>query len=497
MPPPLPLQTTDGFSGLNGGWDTPGTGMNFLVHNMCRLPGSDGTWMVVEGGMGVVTQRLAAAARHAGASIHTGQAASRWASLGGARAGAAAGSGQGVPHAPAAALLVRPDPSASTSPSLRRLRGWLSWGPRQSFPPHRTASHQCLHRSAAAAVQHPAGGQGRGGHRDGRWAGGAGKGGGGQRRPLPPAHAGRRRRLPARLQRSPGRHEEGRYHHEGNRNCRYHLPPCFTTRLQSSRACIPAPCTSPALACCAAMPCCPQVNLALKGLPTFACLPEDRGQHRTTTHLLPGDEGSVLAGVQQAFADVQQGRLPEFPTIEIYWQTTVDPGLTGGAVVRLLPQPALLQNEQVDCICFATLGVNGQWPPSGYVVCASASRPMIHASRHALLAQMRRGGTARRCLCSGCRMRWRAAAAGRRRRRGMCGTCWACWTASPPVRRGPRARCRSPSSSSLLTPLVSPTTLPPLSSMQSVLCVLRSSFLPLNAPPSLQAPATSWWTPSP
>jgi hypothetical protein len=25
---------TDGFSGLNGGWDTPGTGLNFLVHNM-------------------------------------------------------------------------------------------------------------------------------------------------------------------------------------------------------------------------------------------------------------------------------------------------------------------------------------------------------------------------------------------------------------------------------------------------------------------------------
>ena len=35
-----------------GTWDTPGTGMNFLVHNMCRLPGADGTWMIVEGGMG-------------------------------------------------------------------------------------------------------------------------------------------------------------------------------------------------------------------------------------------------------------------------------------------------------------------------------------------------------------------------------------------------------------------------------------------------------------
>src|ERR1700682_2999734 len=64
---------TDGFSGLNGDWDTPGTGMNFLVHNMCRLPGSDGTWMIVKGGMGTVTQRFAEAAREAGARIETGR----------------------------------------------------------------------------------------------------------------------------------------------------------------------------------------------------------------------------------------------------------------------------------------------------------------------------------------------------------------------------------------------------------------------------------------
>ena len=25
---------TDGFSGLSGGWDSPGTGLNFLAHNM-------------------------------------------------------------------------------------------------------------------------------------------------------------------------------------------------------------------------------------------------------------------------------------------------------------------------------------------------------------------------------------------------------------------------------------------------------------------------------
>lgn len=65
---------TDGFTGLFGSWNTPGTGMNFLIHSMCRLPGADGTWMVVAGGMGVVTQRLAAEVRKAGARIETGAA---------------------------------------------------------------------------------------------------------------------------------------------------------------------------------------------------------------------------------------------------------------------------------------------------------------------------------------------------------------------------------------------------------------------------------------
>jgi phytoene dehydrogenase-like protein len=63
---------TDGFSGLFGTWDTPGTGMNFLVHNMCRRPGSDGTWMIVQGGMGTVVNRLSTALAAAGGRIVAG-----------------------------------------------------------------------------------------------------------------------------------------------------------------------------------------------------------------------------------------------------------------------------------------------------------------------------------------------------------------------------------------------------------------------------------------
>jgi phytoene dehydrogenase-like protein len=65
---------TDGLSGLNAGPDDPGTGHNLLVHNMCRLPDADGTWMIVEGGMGTVSRTLAEAARSAGVTIVTGAA---------------------------------------------------------------------------------------------------------------------------------------------------------------------------------------------------------------------------------------------------------------------------------------------------------------------------------------------------------------------------------------------------------------------------------------
>src|SRR3954468_7339934 len=63
---------TDGFSGLSASFGTPGTGMNFLVHNMCRLPGADGTWMIVQGGMGTVSATIAERARRHGAQIVTG-----------------------------------------------------------------------------------------------------------------------------------------------------------------------------------------------------------------------------------------------------------------------------------------------------------------------------------------------------------------------------------------------------------------------------------------
>jgi phytoene dehydrogenase-like protein len=68
---------TDGLSGLCGTWSTPGTGMNFLVHNMCRLPGSGAAFMIVRGGMGTVTARIADVGRAAGAIIRTGRKVER------------------------------------------------------------------------------------------------------------------------------------------------------------------------------------------------------------------------------------------------------------------------------------------------------------------------------------------------------------------------------------------------------------------------------------
>jgi phytoene dehydrogenase-like protein len=87
---------TDGLSGLNAGPDDPGTGHNFLVHNMCRLPGSDGTWMIAKGGMGTVSRTFADAARAAGAQLFTGTTVKEIALDGGAAAGVVLDDGRAV-----------------------------------------------------------------------------------------------------------------------------------------------------------------------------------------------------------------------------------------------------------------------------------------------------------------------------------------------------------------------------------------------------------------
>jgi phytoene dehydrogenase-like protein len=69
-----------------------------------------------------------------------------------------------------------------------------------------------------------------------------------------------------------------------------------------------------------------KLNMALSDLPTFRCLPERRGQHGATIHLLPEEE-RVLPAVREAFEDVRAGRLPELPTIEWYIHTPVDPSI--------------------------------------------------------------------------------------------------------------------------------------------------------------------------
>jgi phytoene dehydrogenase-like protein len=87
---------TDGLSGLNAGPDDPGTGHNFLAHNMCRLPGADGTWMIATGGMGTVSRTFADAARAAGAKIFTGTPVASVTLDGGAASGVVLADGRSV-----------------------------------------------------------------------------------------------------------------------------------------------------------------------------------------------------------------------------------------------------------------------------------------------------------------------------------------------------------------------------------------------------------------
>lgn len=196
---------TDGLSGLDACWDTPGSGHNFLVHNMCRLPGADGTWMVVRGGMGTVTAMIADAARESGVNIITGHSVAAIATTAGAVTGVSLADGSEIT---AGTVVVATDPFR-----LRQLVG------------------------------------------------------------------------------------------EDN------LPATINAKLDSWKHYGTTM----------------KVNLALRDLPTFSCLPERRGQHGATIHLLP--EGDVLKQLKNAYAQVKSGQLADFPTIEWYIHTTIDPSL--------------------------------------------------------------------------------------------------------------------------------------------------------------------------
>lgn len=201
---------TDGFSGLYGTWDTPGTGMNFLVHNMCRLPGAGGTWMIVKGGMGTITQALTR----------------KFLALGGEL------------------LLSQPVSEISIEQGTARGVG-LASGARLSSAVVVAGSDPFTFRDLVGSAA---------------------------------------------------------------------FPSALSERLDAMRR--------PGSTF--------KLNLALAELPRFSCLPEDRGQFGPTIHLLP-DERNVMRVLSEAFESVKAGKLPEFPTIEWYVHSTVDPTLTNAA----------------------------------------------------------------------------------------------------------------------------------------------------------------------
>jgi phytoene dehydrogenase-like protein len=173
------------------------------VHNMCRLPGADGTWMIVEGGMGTVTQRLAELARSHGATTVTDSPVAEITTHDGAVTSVATRAGQSIETG---VVVAGCDPFTLAD--------------------------------------------------------------------LAP------------------------------------LPQSLLDRLDSVRR------TGTTL----------KINLALRELPRFSCLPADApSPFGSTIHLLPQDQ--PMDAVRAMWADVQRGRLPEFPTIEWYLHTTADPSL--------------------------------------------------------------------------------------------------------------------------------------------------------------------------
>lgn len=196
---------TDAFSGSDSGYDTPGAGMNLLTHNMCRLPGSGGTWMIVGGGMGTVTQSLAKLVEKHGGTIRTRAKVASIRTDRGVVKGVVLEGGEEL----SASVVV------SNADPFRTLK---------------------LVETSAVPADY-------------------------------------RKRVDAMA--TPG------------------------TTLK--------------------------VNLCFKDLPTFTCLPEDRGQFGPTIHLLPQED--VIESLAKAYAATKAGKLAEFPSIEWYFHTPIDPSL--------------------------------------------------------------------------------------------------------------------------------------------------------------------------
>lgn len=70
-----------------------------------------------------------------------------------------------------------------------------------------------------------------------------------------------------------------------------------------------------------------KVNLALSALPRFLALPEDRGQHAATIHLVPGAGTDAMQSLASAFAEASAGNVPTAPFLELVLPTASDPSL--------------------------------------------------------------------------------------------------------------------------------------------------------------------------
>ncbi len=87
---------TDGVIGANGGPRSPGTAYILLHHCMGGLSGHRGLWGFVRGGMGAVSEAIAASARAAGAVIRTGAPVARVLARGGRATGVVLESGEEI-----------------------------------------------------------------------------------------------------------------------------------------------------------------------------------------------------------------------------------------------------------------------------------------------------------------------------------------------------------------------------------------------------------------
>jgi len=73
-----------------------------------------------------------------------------------------------------------------------------------------------------------------------------------------------------------------------------------------------------------------KINMCMKDLPKFSCLPNPPAKFGPTIHIMPQGE-NVIEELRKSYKEIGEGKLSDFPSMEWYQHSAIDPSIRGGS----------------------------------------------------------------------------------------------------------------------------------------------------------------------